>query len=68
MSADIVRFVPVSDPATLRELAAAIEARQHDARRRLNPEGVERLAQMVLRKEKPTIGFFLRYRRTEAKR
>ena len=59
-----VHFVPVSDPTALRELAAAIEARHH-TRRRLSAEGVERLAEIVMRGEKPTVGFFLRDRRRE---
>jgi hypothetical protein len=61
-----VRFVPVSDPQALRDLAAAIEGRHPDARRPLTAEGVERLAEIVMRGERPTIGFFLRYRRPEA--
>jgi hypothetical protein len=52
------------DPATLRHLAAAIEGRSPEmvARRALAPEGVDRLADILLGGGKPTIGFWRKYR------
>ncbi len=52
------------DAATLRELAV-IKERQDPARlarRQLTPEGVERLAEILVRGDRPTVGFFRRYR------
>jgi hypothetical protein len=51
-------------PSTLRHLAAAIERRDPVlvARRQLSAEGVERLADILLRGGRPTIGFFRRHR------
>jgi hypothetical protein len=51
------------DPQTLRDVATAIEARSpgSTARRRLTPEGVERLADILLAGDTPTIGFWQRY-------
>ncbi len=51
-------------PKTLRDLAAAIEWRspQATARRELTPEGIERLADILLAGSAPTVGFFLRHR------
>lgn len=49
-------------PETLRDLAGAITARRPStiSRRRLTPEGVEQLADMLIAGQKPTIGFFRR--------
>jgi hypothetical protein len=54
-------------PETLRDLAGAITARRPStiARRRLTPEGVDKLADMLIAGKKPTIGFFGRNWRTE---
>lgn len=52
------------DAATLRELAA-IKERQDPARlarQQLTPMGVDRLAEILARGDRPTIGFFRRYR------
>ena len=50
-------------PRTLRDLAAAIEARTPAARARdtLSPEGVDRLADILIQGTTPTIGFYRRY-------
>jgi hypothetical protein len=58
-----VRVVPVSDPRTLRELAAAIEARDpsRQARAGLSPEALEELAAMVVAGRHPTIGWWRRH-------
>ena len=52
-----------TDPRTLRELADVIEARSPEAtaRRRLTPEGVDRLADILLAGSVPTVGFWRRY-------
>jgi hypothetical protein len=53
------------NPSTLRDLAAAIEWRSPAAvaRRRLTPEGIERLAEILLAGERPAIGLFRRYKK-----
>jgi len=58
-----VNLVSLS-PKTLRNLAAAIEGQdpQRAARHELTPEGVERLAEILLAGSQPTIGFWRRYR------
>jgi hypothetical protein len=58
------RAARILDPSTLRHLASAIEARSPEmvARRALTPEGVERLAEILLAGGKPTVGFWRRYR------
>ena len=50
-------------PRTLRDLAAAIEARTPAVRGRdtLSPEGVDRLADILVSGSTPTIGFYRRY-------
>ena len=55
-------------PETLRDLAGAITARRPSmiARRRLTPEGIDKLADMLLAGQKPTIGFFRSNWRPEA--
>jgi hypothetical protein len=55
-------------PRVLRDLAAAIEYRTPQARaiRKLTPEGIERLADILLQRGKPTVGFYRRYSRSEA--
>ena len=52
------------DVPTLRELAAILEVRDPAmvARRSLTSEGVERLAEILLRGGKPTVGFWIRNR------
>ena len=52
------------DPTVLRELAAVIEYRSPEAtaRRELSPEGIERLADILLAGSTPTVGFWRRYR------
>jgi hypothetical protein len=58
----VVRVVPVSDPATLRHLAAAIE--MQDPRRRavvrLSDEKLAELADMVSAGQSPTVGWWSR--------
>ena len=51
-------------PTTLRALAAAIEARDPVlvARRSLSAEGIERLADLLLAGQTPTVGLFRKYR------
>lgn len=52
------------DAATLRELAA-VKERQDPARlarRQLSPAGVEILAEILIRGDRPTVGFFRRHR------
>ncbi|MHB8594330.1 MAG: hypothetical protein ACYDB3_08370, partial [Acidimicrobiales bacterium] len=50
-------------PRHLRELAALLEARDPElaARRRLSAAGSERLADILLAGDRPTVGFYLRY-------
>lgn len=52
------------EPGTLRALAAAIEGQdsRRVARRQLTPEGVDRLAEILLAGSRPTVGFWRRYR------
>ena len=52
------------DAPTLRELAAVRERQDPArlARRQLTPEGQERLAEILARGDRPTIGFWRRYR------
>jgi hypothetical protein len=49
-------------PTTLRELASLIERRDPAlvARRQLSPEGLERLAEILLAGSSPTVGFWRR--------
>jgi hypothetical protein len=56
-------------PRTLRDLAAAIEARTPGmrARRALTAEGIERLADILLAGTTPTVGFYRRHVRTETR-
>ena len=63
------------DPTTMRDLGHALIARaeaaeeadpRRKAYRNLTPEGVERLAEILTVGDRPTIGFFLRNRRTES--
>jgi hypothetical protein len=58
----VVRVLPVSDPATLRHLAALIESR--DPRRRalaqLSEAKLGELADMVARKRTPSLGWWRR--------
>jgi hypothetical protein len=56
------------DPGILRELAAVIEYRSPEAtaRRGLTPEGIERLADILLAGGTPTVGFWRRYRKGDA--
>ncbi|HXN62316.1 MAG TPA: hypothetical protein VN886_17865, partial [Acidimicrobiales bacterium] len=52
------------DAKTLRELAA-VRDRQDPARiarSQLTPEGVDRLAEILVKGDKPTLGFWRRYR------
>ena len=51
-------------PATLHALAAAIQARDPElvARRQLTDEGLERLADLLIAGDRPTIGFWRKYR------
>jgi len=64
----IVTILQHLDPCTLRDLAAAITARRSStiARRRLTPEGVDKLADILLSGTTPTIGFFRRNWQTES--
>ena len=60
------RFLPVSDPGLLRELAALLERRQRRWSTEgweISPEGMERLADIVMTGSRPTVGFFVRYGR-----
>ena len=52
------------DPSTLRELASVIEGQDPERRalRELTPEGVERLAEILIAGGRPTAGFWRRYR------
>jgi hypothetical protein len=52
------------DPSTLRDLAAAVEGQDPEriARRHLTPEGVERLCEILSAGDRPTVGFYRRYR------
>jgi hypothetical protein len=61
-------FLVDIDPRTLRDLAAAMEARHPErvARQSLTDEGLEKLADLLLAGGKPTIGFFRKYRRPDA--
>lgn len=56
------------NPRVLRDLAAAIESRDPAARARveLTPEGIDRLADLLLAGGRPTIGFWRRYRKASA--
>ena len=56
-------------PKTLRDLAAAIEARSPEAtaRRVLSDEGIDRLADLLIDGQTPTIGLFRKYRKEEAR-
>jgi hypothetical protein len=58
-------FLAKLEPRTLRELAAVIEYRspRARARRELTPEGIEKLADILLAGSQPTCGFFLKNRR-----
>ncbi|MGD0748150.1 MAG: hypothetical protein ABSB68_10105 [Acidimicrobiales bacterium] len=51
-------------PSTLRDLAAAVEGQDpvRIARRQLTPEGVERLCEILAADDRPTVGFYRRYR------
>ena len=64
MSSTLTSF----SPKTLRDLAAAIEYRspRAQARRELTPEGIEKLADILLAGSAPTVGFFRRFRQAEA--
>jgi hypothetical protein len=55
------------NPRTLRDLADLIEARSPEAiaRRSLTDEGVEKLADILLAGNRPTIGLFRKYRRRD---
>ena len=55
-----VRFVPVKDPATLRELAAVIERRQTRPHLRLCDEKLAEMADTLLRGDRPTLGWWIR--------
>ena len=52
-------------PRVLRDLAAAIEGQSPERRARaeLTPEGVDRLAAILLAGGRPTVGFWRRYRK-----
>lgn len=65
---DVVTVLEHLSPETLRDLAGAITARRSStiARRRLSPEGVDKLADILLSGTTPTIGFFRRNWRTES--
>jgi hypothetical protein len=54
------------NPRILRDLAAAIEARDpaNIARGELTREGIEKLADIYLSGSQPTVGFWRRYRRS----
>jgi hypothetical protein len=54
-------------PSTLRHLAAAIEGRDAKlvARRQLTKEGAERLADILLAGNQPTVGFYRRHQINE---
>jgi hypothetical protein len=56
------RPLPATSPEILRELAAVIEARDpgRRARQSLSPEKVEELADMLLRGDRPTVGWWKR--------
>jgi hypothetical protein len=60
VTAPVVRTMPTTDPATLRELAAIIEHRQTRLRARLSAEKLEELADMVMAGRTPTIGWWRR--------
>lgn len=64
MSASVLQYL---NPSTLRDLAAAIEygSPKAKARRELTPEGIEKLAAILVAGGTPTAGFFRRYRRLE---
>ncbi len=59
-------FLAVLEPRTLRELAAVIETRRPQPRHDLTPEGVDKLADILLAGSSPTIGFWRRYGRVPA--
>lgn len=61
MTCDVLSHL---SPRTLRDLASAIEYRRPEATAvgALTSEGVERLADILLAGDRPTIGFFRRYR------
>jgi hypothetical protein len=60
-------FLPSTTPEVLRELAALLEAREPNragserARRSLSPEALEELADMLLRRDRPTVGWWCRH-------
>lgn len=60
-------FLLELDPGHLRDLAAVIEWRSPAARarRELTPEGVERLAEILLAGDTPTLGFWKRHRKAQ---
>jgi hypothetical protein len=55
-------------PRILREVASAMEDRSPEmvARARLTPDGVVRLADILLAGSKPTVGFWRRFRSVDA--
>ena len=62
------QFLADLSPACLR-LAGAIEARDPGtvARRELDSDGITELADMLLRGDKPTIGWWRRHRKVEVR-
>jgi hypothetical protein len=60
-SAMILQYL---NPSTLRDLAAAIDygSPKAKARRELTPDGIERLAALLVCGGTPTVGFFLRHK------
>lgn len=58
------RWVGDLTVADLRHLAAAIEARSPTRRalRNLSPEAIEELAEMLVRGDSPTVGWFEKHR------
>jgi hypothetical protein len=64
---DAIPFLPSTSPQILRELAALIESRQPNragspqARRRLSPEALQELADMLELRKRPTVGWWRRH-------
>jgi hypothetical protein len=60
-------FLPSTTPEILRELAALIESREPnragsaEARRRLSPESLAELADMLEARKRPTVGWWRRH-------
>jgi hypothetical protein len=62
----VAQILEYLDAPTLRHHASLKDAQdpQLVARRALTPEGIDRLAEILLNGGKPTVGFWLKYRAT----